>query len=35
MSVVEQMLQKYHLTDGENINDALRELYSRVQHLTF
>lgn len=30
MSVVEQMLQKYHLTDGENINDALREVMQEI-----
>ncbi len=26
MSVVEQMLQKYNLADGDNLNDALREV---------
>lgn len=30
MSVVEQMLQKYDLADGENINDALREVMQEI-----
>jgi predicted nucleotidyltransferase component of viral defense system len=30
MSVVEQMLQKYNLADGENINDALREVMQEI-----
>ena len=30
MSVVEQMLQKYPLTDGDNINDALREVMQEI-----
>lgn len=30
MSVVEQMLQKYHLEDGENINNALREVMQEI-----
>ena len=30
MSVVEQMLEKYHLADGDNINDALREVMQEI-----
>jgi predicted nucleotidyltransferase component of viral defense system len=30
VSVVEQMLQKYPLTDGGNINDALREVMQEI-----
>jgi predicted nucleotidyltransferase component of viral defense system len=30
MSVVEQMLQKYDLADGENTNDALREVMQEI-----
>ncbi|GLR64362.1 nucleotidyl transferase AbiEii/AbiGii toxin family protein [Marinospirillum insulare] len=30
MSVVEQMLQKYPLTDGDNMNDALREVMQEI-----
>jgi predicted nucleotidyltransferase component of viral defense system len=30
MSVVEQMLQKYDLADGDNINDALREVMQEI-----
>lgn len=30
MSVVEQMLQKYNLADGDNLNDALREVMQEI-----
>lgn len=30
MSVVEQMLQKYNLADGESLNDALREVMQEI-----
>lgn len=30
MSIVKQMLQKYHLNDGDNINDALREVMQEI-----
>lgn len=30
MSVVEQMLKKYHLADGDDINDALREVMQEI-----
>ncbi|CAM5212545.1 hypothetical protein OURE66S_03901 [Oligella ureolytica] len=30
MSVIKQMLQKYYLKDGDNINDALREVMQEI-----